>query len=121
MSHSSTEDPDEDRNDPSPQPLEDEIAASRMNSRDLANAIKDKEARLWSDLRRRGSSGYGTKAHIVTPFAMDLNGNAITVSNDIWSQMLPNIPKGADGKPERIYAAHSSNAAMPSATRMRWR
>ena len=29
--------------------------------------------------------GYGTKAHIVTPFSMDLNGNGITVSNDIWT------------------------------------
>jgi nitrate/nitrite transport system substrate-binding protein len=30
---------------------------------------------------------------------MDLNGNAITVSNDIWQQMKPNIPVGTDGKP----------------------
>ena len=43
--------------------------------------------------------GYGTEAHIITPFSMDLNGNAITVSNDIWEQMKPNIPKMADGKP----------------------
>jgi len=28
--------------------------------------------------------GFGTKAHIITPFSMDLNGNGITVSNDIW-------------------------------------
>jgi nitrate/nitrite transport system substrate-binding protein len=43
--------------------------------------------------------GYGTKADIITPFSMDLNGNAITVSNDIWKQMKPNIPKMADGRP----------------------
>ncbi len=43
--------------------------------------------------------GFGTKAHIVTPFSMDLNGNGITVSNEIWEQMKPNIPKQADGKP----------------------
>ncbi|WP_339896525.1 CmpA/NrtA family ABC transporter substrate-binding protein [uncultured Gilvimarinus sp.] len=43
--------------------------------------------------------GYGTKAHIITPFSMDLNGNGITVSNEIWEQMKPNIPKRADGKP----------------------
>jgi nitrate/nitrite transport system substrate-binding protein len=42
--------------------------------------------------------GYGTKAHIVTPFSMDLNGNAITVSNDIWKQMKPYVPM-KDGKP----------------------
>jgi len=43
--------------------------------------------------------GFGTKAHIVTPFSMDLNGNGITVSNEIWKQMKPNIPKMKDGRP----------------------
>jgi nitrate/nitrite transport system substrate-binding protein len=43
--------------------------------------------------------GFGTKADIITAFSMDLNGNAITVSNDIWSQMKPNVPVGEDGKP----------------------
>ncbi len=43
--------------------------------------------------------GFGTKAHIITPFSMDLNGNGITVSNDIWKQMKPHIPKQKDGKP----------------------
>ncbi|TRW95451.1 ABC transporter substrate-binding protein [Paracoccus sp. M683] len=50
--------------------------------------------------------GYGTRAHIVTPFSMDLNGNAITVSNDVWAAMKPAIPVGADGKP-----AHPISAA----------
>jgi nitrate/nitrite transport system substrate-binding protein len=43
--------------------------------------------------------GYGTKADIITPFSMDLNGNGITVSNEIWAKMKKNIPNGADGKP----------------------
>jgi nitrate/nitrite transport system substrate-binding protein len=43
--------------------------------------------------------GFGTKAHVITPFSMDLNGNGITVSNAIWEQMKPHIPKGPDGKP----------------------
>nr|WP_027857602.1 CmpA/NrtA family ABC transporter substrate-binding protein [Marinobacterium jannaschii] len=43
--------------------------------------------------------GFGTKADIITAFSMDLNGNGITVSNDIWQQMKPNIPKDPDGKP----------------------
>ncbi len=50
--------------------------------------------------------GYGTKAHIVTPFSMDLNGNAITVSNEIWDKMKPNVPKMDDGRP-----AHPISAA----------
>ncbi|WP_299734948.1 CmpA/NrtA family ABC transporter substrate-binding protein [uncultured Endozoicomonas sp.] len=44
--------------------------------------------------------GFGTKANIITPFSMDLNGNGITVSNEIWAQMKPNIPKMADGRPQ---------------------
>ena len=43
--------------------------------------------------------GFGTKAEIVTPFSMDLNGNAITVSNAVWDEMKKNIPAGVDGKP----------------------
>jgi len=31
--------------------------------------------------------GFGTEAHIVTAFTMDLNGNGITVSNSLWSEM----------------------------------
>ncbi|MEL6198527.1 MAG: ABC transporter substrate-binding protein, partial [Pseudomonadota bacterium] len=31
--------------------------------------------------------GYGTEAHIITPFSMDLNGNGITVSNEVWAEM----------------------------------
>ena len=42
--------------------------------------------------------GFGTKAHIITAFSMDLNGNGITVSNDIWAQMKKNVPH-KDGKP----------------------
>ena len=44
-------------------------------------------------------AGFGRQADLVTPFSMDLNGNGITVSNDVWSKMKPNVPKGADGKP----------------------
>ncbi len=43
--------------------------------------------------------GFGTKAHIVTPFSMDLNGNGITVSNEVWELMKPHVAKQADGKP----------------------
>ena len=42
--------------------------------------------------------GFGTKADVITPFSMDLNGNGITVSNEIWEMMKANVPM-ADGKP----------------------
>jgi nitrate/nitrite transport system substrate-binding protein len=35
--------------------------------------------------------GFGTKADIVTAFSMDLNGNAITVSNAVWKEMKPGV------------------------------
>ena len=43
--------------------------------------------------------GFGTKAHVITPFSMDLNGNAITVSNAVWAEMKKYVPAGPDGKP----------------------
>ncbi|MFK7997218.1 MAG: CmpA/NrtA family ABC transporter substrate-binding protein [Granulosicoccus sp.] len=43
--------------------------------------------------------GYGTEAHIVTPFSMDLNGNGITVSNEVWAAMKEHIEMDSDGKP----------------------
>ena len=36
--------------------------------------------------------GFGTKAHIVTGFSMDLNGNGITLSNDVWKEMQKLTP-----------------------------
>jgi len=44
--------------------------------------------------------GFGTKAHIITPFSMDLNGNGITVSNSVWKAMKKYLPKQADGRPQ---------------------
>ncbi len=51
--------------------------------------------------------GFGTKAEVITPLSMDLNGNAITVSNAIWAEMKKNIPAGADGKPVHPISATS--------------
>ena len=49
--------------------------------------------------------GYGTEAHIITPFSMDLNGNGITVSNEIWEAMKPNVPMMDDGRPQHPISA----------------
>jgi nitrate/nitrite transport system substrate-binding protein len=51
--------------------------------------------------------GFGTKAHVVTAFSMDLNGNGITVSNDIWKQMQKNDPKLASPTPKHPITADS--------------
>ena len=58
--------------------------------------------------------GFGTKAHIITPFSMDLNGNAITVSNDIWAQMKPHVPLQPDGKPIHPIKASSLKPVVDS-------
>lgn len=43
-------------------------------------------------------AGFGRQAELITPFSMDLNGNGITVSNDVWSGMKKNVPMSG-GKP----------------------
>ncbi|APZ42882.1 CmpA/NrtA family ABC transporter substrate-binding protein [Acidihalobacter ferrooxydans] len=50
--------------------------------------------------------GYGTKAHIVTPYSMDLNGNGITMSNSVWAQMKELVPHN-NGKPVHPIGADS--------------
>ncbi len=42
--------------------------------------------------------GFGTKANVITAFSMDLNGNGVTVSNDVWEQMKKQLPQ-ENGKP----------------------
>ena len=51
--------------------------------------------------------GFGTEAHIITPFSMDLNGNAITVSNEVWEEMKPNIPVMEDGRVQHPISAEA--------------
>lgn len=55
-------------------------------------------AHMLATLPFGGAVGYGTKADIVSAFTMTLNGDAITVSNEVWKQMKPQIPM-QDGKP----------------------
>ncbi len=60
--------------------------------------------------------GFGTRADVVTAFSMDLNGNAITVSNEVWSKMKAHIPAGPDGKPQHPIKA---DALRPVVDEMR--
>jgi len=56
--------------------------------------------------------GFGTKADVVTAFSMDLNGNAITVSNDVWSLMKPALAMDAQGKPVHPIKADALKPAL---------
>lgn len=43
--------------------------------------------------------GYGTAAPLIAPLSLDLNGNGITVSNEVWDIIRPNLAENADGNP----------------------
>ncbi len=49
--------------------------------------------------------GIGTKADLVTALSLDLNGNAITVSNEIWKRMQAANPALAVAKPPHPISA----------------
>ncbi|MEM7394182.1 MAG: CmpA/NrtA family ABC transporter substrate-binding protein [Verrucomicrobiota bacterium] len=51
--------------------------------------------------------GFGTKAHIITPYSLDYNGNGITVANDLWARMKPNVKMQPNGKPVHPIPADS--------------
>ena len=61
------------------------------------------------------SIGYGTRADIITAFSMDLNGNGITVSNDVWDTMSQHIPDNADGRPEHPISASALRPVVEAA------
>jgi len=56
--------------------------------------------------------GFGTKAHIVTAFTMDLNGNGITVSNDVWDKMVENDPALDTPTPQHPIKADSLKSVV---------
>ncbi|OOY09680.1 CmpA/NrtA family ABC transporter substrate-binding protein [Thioclava sp. F36-7] len=58
--------------------------------------------------------GFGTKAHVITPFSMDLNGNGITVSNEVWAEMKKNIPVDDAGKPVHPISASALKPVVES-------
>ena len=58
--------------------------------------------------------GYGTQANIITAFSMDLNGNGITVSNDVWEQMSQHLPQQADGNPVHPISAEALKPVVES-------
>ncbi|MCO6045586.1 ABC transporter substrate-binding protein [Aeoliella sp. ICT_H6.2] len=51
--------------------------------------------------------GFGTKAHVITAYTMDLNGNGITVSNTIWERMQENDPDLLASQPQHPISADS--------------
>ena len=58
------------------------------------------------------SIGIGTKADLVTAFSMDLNGKAVTVSNEVWELMKPGLAKDASGKPVHPIPASALKPAL---------
>ncbi|MEM7230739.1 MAG: CmpA/NrtA family ABC transporter substrate-binding protein [Planctomycetota bacterium] len=51
--------------------------------------------------------GFGTKAHVITAYTMDLNGNGITVSNAVWEKMQQADPALKSPKPKHPISAAS--------------
>lgn len=58
--------------------------------------------------------GFGTKAHIITAYSLDYNGNGITVSNDIWVQMQENDVRLKSPQPEHPITADSLKPIVES-------
>jgi nitrate/nitrite transport system substrate-binding protein len=61
------------------------------------------------------AAGIGSKVPIIAPLSLDLNGNAITVSNKVWSQIEAKLPKDADGK-----VTHPVSAAVFKDMPLKW-
>ncbi len=58
--------------------------------------------------------GFGTKAHVITAYSLDYNGNGITVSNEIWAQMQENDPALKSPTPKHPITADSLKPIVDS-------
>jgi nitrate/nitrite transport system substrate-binding protein len=43
-------------------------------------------------------AGIGSPVKLVTPFSLDINGKAVTISNRVFDAIEPTLPRDADGK-----------------------
>lgn len=57
--------------------------------------------------------GYGTKADLIAPLSLDLNGNAITVSNKVWEMIKDDLPQ-ENGKPKHPISASALKPVVAS-------
>ena len=57
--------------------------------------------------------GYGTKADLIAPLSLDLNGNAITVSNKVWGMIEADLPMEG-GKPKHPISAAALRPVVAS-------
>lgn len=60
--------------------------------------------------------GYGTEGEVITPVALDLNGNAITMANDVWEEMKPHVAPDDAGKPVHPISAAALKPVVESRT-----
>tara|TARA_A100001391_G_scaffold201546_1_gene188832 strand:+ start:1536 stop:2969 length:1434 start_codon:yes stop_codon:yes gene_type:complete len=57
--------------------------------------------------------GYGTQAKLIAPLSLDLNGNAITLSNRVWGMIKNDLPM-EDGKPKHPISAAALQPVVES-------
>lgn len=75
---------------------------AQSNWKNILDRVIDKQldgSHMLAGQPIAASAGFGRQAELVTPYSMDLNGNGITVSNDVWGKMQAHVAKGPDGKP----------------------
>jgi nitrate/nitrite transport system substrate-binding protein len=58
--------------------------------------------------------GFGTRAHVITAFSMDLNGNGITVSTEVWEAMKAANPQLRSENPPRPIPAEALKPVVQS-------
>jgi len=74
---------------------------AQANWREILDKVIDNQldgAQMLAGQPIAAAVGCGRQAQLVTSYSMDLNGNAITVSNDTWAKIKDSIPQEY-GKP----------------------
>jgi len=87
---------------------------AQANWRDILDKVIDNQidgAQMLAGQPIAAAVGCGRQAQLVTTYSMDLNGNAITVSNTIWSKIKDSIPVEY-GKPVHPIPSYALKPAL---------
>lgn len=79
--------------------IEDEIAAPRLNSRQIAEAIKGKESSLWKGVRRRGSGDFESKPQ---PFLRISDNDPRLLADMLADHQLSFVPTKKDNLHQQV-------------------
>ena len=93
------------------------VLKAQSNWRHIFDRVVDGQldgAQMLAGQPIAASVGFGRQAELVTLLSTGLNGNAITINNEIWASMKPHVISDNNGKPIHPISAKALQTVIES-------